>query len=122
MDVRVTPLRDAGALPVLVAYDISNRDCSSQSAGDASSPEAHKTWIRAFAAGIEGRKVAAIPKLDAVALTSCLSEAEKATRVALLKDAANVLEAQCNTATYVDSGYSTWFPPPRWPRACPSPA
>ncbi len=110
VDARVTEITNAGALPVLVAYDIPNRDCSGQSAGGASSPEAYKAWIRAFAEGIEGRKVAVIVEPDAVALTSCLSEAEKATRYALLKDAVNVLEAQGNTATYVDAGHSSWVP------------
>jgi endoglucanase len=110
VDARVTQITDAGSLPVLVAYDIPNRDCSGQSAGGASSPEAYKTWIRAFAAGIEGRKVAVVLEPDAVALTGCLSEVEKTTRFALLKDAVNVLEAQGKTATYVDAGHSAWIP------------
>ena len=110
VDARVTTITGAGALPVLVAYNIPNRDCSGQSAGGASSPEAYKTWIRAFAAGLEGRKAAVVIEPDAVALTSCLSETEKATRFALLKDAVNVLEAQGNTATYVDAGHSSWVP------------
>ncbi len=112
VDARVTEITSAGALPVLVAYDIPNRDCSGQSAGGASSPEAYKTWVRAFAAGIEGRKVAVVIEPDAIALTSCLSETEKATRFALLKDAVNVLEAQGNTATYLDAGHSSWIPAP----------
>ena len=110
VDARVTTITGAGALPVLVAYDVPNRDCSGLSAGGAPSPEAYKTWIRAFAAGIEGRKVAVVIEPDAVALTSCLSETEKATRFALLKDAVNVLEAQGNTATYLDAGHSSWIP------------
>ena len=110
VDARVTQITEAGALPVLVAYDIPNRDCSGQSAGGAPSPEAYKTWIRAFAAGIEGRKVAVVIEPDAVALTSCLSEAERTTRFALLKDAVNVLEAQGKTATYIDAGHSSWIP------------
>ena len=110
VDARVTKITEAGALPVLVVYDIPNRDCSGYSAGGASSPEAYKTWIRAFADGIEGRKVAVVIEPDAVALTNCLSETEKATRFALLKDAVNVLEAQGKTATYVDAGHVSWIP------------
>ncbi|MDP9458286.1 MAG: glycoside hydrolase family 6 protein [Actinomycetota bacterium] len=112
VDARVTQITSAGALPVLVAYDIPNRDCSGQSAGGASSPEAYKTWIRAFADGIGTRKAAVVIEPDAVALTSCLSETDRATRFALLKDAVSVLEAKGNVATYIDAGHSNWIPAP----------
>ncbi len=107
---RVTTITNAGALPVLVAYNIPNRDCSGQSAGGASSPKAYKAWIRAFADGIGSRKAAVVIEPDAVALTSCLSKGDKATRLALIKDAVNVLEAKGNVATYIDAGHSRWVP------------
>lgn len=108
VDGRVTTITNAGALPVLVAYNIPIRDCSGYSGGGAASPEAYKTWIRAFADGIGSRKAAVILEPDAVALTSCLSETEKATRLALIKDAVGVLKAKGNVAVYVDAGHSNW--------------
>ena len=110
VDSRVTTIAGDGALPVLVAYNVPDRDCSGQSAGGASSPEAYKRWIRAFAEGIGGRKAAVVIEPDAVALTNCLSETDRATRLALIKDAVNVLEAGGNVATYVDAGHSNWVP------------
>ena len=110
VDARVTAITNAGALPVLVAYNIPNRDCSGQSAGGASSPEAYKQWIRAFADGIRGRKAAVVIEPDAIALTGCLTEVDKATRLALIKDAVDVLEAEGNIATYVDAGHPSWVP------------
>ena len=110
VDARVTEITDAGALPVLVAYNIPNRDCGGYAAGGASSPEAYKTWMRAFANGLEGRKAAVIIEPDALAAADCLSETDRATRFALLKDAVNVLEAQGQTATYIDAGHSAWIP------------
>ena len=110
VDHRVTTITGAGALPVLVAYNIPDRDCSGQSAGGASSPDAYKQWIRAFADGIGSRKAAVVIEPDAVALTGCLSEAQRATRLALIKEAVDVLEAKGNVATYVDAGHSNWVP------------
>ncbi len=109
VNARVTEITNAGALPVLVAYNIPNRDCSGYSAGGATSPEAYKTWIRAFADGIGTRKAAVVIEPDALALTGCLSDTDRATRFALLKDAVNVLEAKGNVATYIDAGHSNWI-------------
>ncbi len=95
---RVTTISNAGVLPVLVAYNIPMRDCSSYSGGGAASPEAYKAWIRSFADGIGSRRAAVILEPDAVAHTSCLSEADKQTRLALIKDAVGVLKAKGNTA------------------------
>lgn len=108
VDTRVTTITNAGAMPVLVAYNLPNRDCSGQSAGGASSPEDYRRWIRDFADGIGGRKAAVVIEPDAVALTGCLSEAGKATRLDLIEDAVNILEAKGNVATYIDAGHSNW--------------
>ncbi len=105
---RVTTISNAGALPVLVAYNIPMRDCSGYSGGGATSSEAYKAWIRSFADGIGSRKAAVILEPDAVAYTSCLSEADKQTRLALIKEGVGVLKAKGNTAVYIDAGHSNW--------------
>src|SRR3954454_17302633 len=46
----------AGAVPVLVAYNIPQRDCGSYSAGGIGSADAYRTWIRAFASGVGSRR------------------------------------------------------------------
>ncbi len=107
VDARLTEITDAGALPVLVAYNIPNRDCSGYSGGGAPSPEAYKQWIRAFGEGLEGRKAAVVLEPDAVALTGCLSKADEATRLRLIEDAVSVLKAE-GAAVYVDAGHSNW--------------
>ena len=105
---RVTQITAAGALPVLVAYDIPLRDCGSYSTGGASSPDAYKAWIRAFAAGIGSRRAVIVLEPDALAGMGCLSQADQQTRLALLSDAVSVLAAQPGVATYVDAGNSGW--------------
>ena len=42
----------AGGIPVLVAYNIPNRDCGQYSSGGLDSAESYRGWIRAFADGI----------------------------------------------------------------------
>ena len=105
---RVTQISSAGALPVLVAYDIPLRDCGSYSGGGATSPDAYKAWIRAFAAGIGTRRAIVILEPDALAGMDCLSAADQQTRLALLSDAVGVLRTYAGVSTYVDAGHSGW--------------
>ena len=49
----------SGSVPVLVAYNIPQRDCGSYSAGGAHSADGYRSWIRSFANGI-GRRAAIV--------------------------------------------------------------
>lgn len=111
VSARVGQITAAGAYPVLVAYDIPKRDCSSYSAGGAGSPDAYRAWIRAFKAGIGTRKAAVILEPDALAQLGCLSAADQVTRLSLLKDATRVLAGGGNVAVYLDAGNAGWIPP-----------
>ncbi len=92
----------AGRVPALVAYNVPQRDCGSYSAGGLGSADAYRTWIRAFAAGIGTRRAIVVLEPDAIAGLDCLSAADRATRLALLADAARVLAASPNTVVYLD--------------------
>lgn len=102
---RVDTITAAGALPVLVAYNIPLRDCGG---GGAASASAYQTWIRGFASGIGGRKAAVILEPDALANISCLSASDQATRIALIKDAVTVLSSTPGVSVYIDAGHSNW--------------
>jgi endoglucanase len=110
VSARASQITAAGALPVLVAYNIPQRDCGSYSSGGATSAAAYKTWIRAFAAGIGARRAVVVLEPDAIAGMSCLSAADQQTRLSLLSDAVSVLGAQGTVATYLDGGNSNWQP------------
>jgi endoglucanase len=105
---RVAAIRADGALPVLVAYDIPLRDCGSYSAGGASSPDAYRSWVRSFAAGLGTGRSVVILEPDALAGMDCLSAADQQTRLALLADAASVLSSHPGTYAYIDAGHSRW--------------
>jgi endoglucanase len=99
-----------GALPQLVAYDIPERDCGSYSSGGATSADAYRSWIRAFAAGIGSRAAIVVLEPDALAGLDCLSAADQQTRYALLADAVHVLAANPGTYVYIDAGHDAWQP------------
>lgn len=105
----VSAAQRTGSLPVLVAYNIPQRDCGQHSAGGAGSADAYRRWIRAFADGLGGRGAIVILEPDALALTGCLSGAAREARLGLIRDAVEVLAAR-GAAVYLDAGHSRWVP------------
>jgi endoglucanase len=94
----------ADALPVLVAYNIPNRDCGSHSAGGAKNGAAYKRWIRDFAAGLSGKASIVVLEPDALA-----AECANQERTDLLRDAVQVLKS-AGAAVYIDAGNPNWIP------------
>jgi endoglucanase len=99
-------------LPVLVAYNITDRDiCAGQSSGGASSDSAYDTWIAGFAGGIAARPALVILEPDALADESCMTSAEISDRDGLLNNAVNQFNAQApDTWVYLDAGNPGWIP------------
>ena len=95
----------AGAMPVLVAYNIYQLNCTTL--GPAS-PDAYRTWITAFASGLAAIKTAVILEPDAIAAWGCLSTADRQTRAELLRYAIETLKARPLTYVYVDAGHPRW--------------
>lgn len=100
----------AGAVPVLVAYNIPQRDCGGLSAGG-TTVDGYKSWIAAFANGLAGRRAVVILEPDALTQMDCLSSADQATRFDLIQYALSALKAQANVFVYLDGGHSAWRSP-----------
>jgi endoglucanase len=108
---RITSLAaNNGTAPVLVAYNIPNRDCGSHSAGGAGDAQGYARWIRDFAAGLGGRHAVVVLEPDAVAQTSCLNAEQKEARLGMLRDAVDVLKSN-GARVYVDAGNARWMKP-----------
>lgn len=105
----VTTVTATGAVPVLVAYNVPQRDCGGLSGGGGASASDYRTWISAFAAGLAGRRAVVILEPDAIANWDCLSGADRATRISLMQHAVSVLKAQAGTAVYLDGGNPSWL-------------
>ena len=98
-------------LPVLVAYDIPDRDvCAGQSSGGASSDAAYDTWIGGFAGGIASRPALVILEPDALADESCMTTSQISDRDGLLNNAITQFTNQSpNTYVYLDAGNPGWI-------------
>jgi endoglucanase len=103
-----TAAANANKTPVLVAYDIPDRDCSGYSSGGATSASAYQSWISGFAAGIGSRSAIVILEPDATAQITCLSSGDQSTRNQLLQSAITTLKANSNTKVYLDAGNPSW--------------
>lgn len=101
-----------GRTPVLVAYNITDRDCGGASRGGAGSSAAYKTWISKFAGAVGSRPAIVVVEPDAVAQLDCLPKAAQATRTALLKYATEQFKSRAPKAkVYLDGGNSHWVAP-----------
>ena len=107
---RVDAAAAAGGVPVLVAYDIPQRDCGGWSSGGAATADAYRAWIRSFAGGIGTRRALVVLEPDALAGLDCLDAQSRESRLALLRDAIAVLTALPRTSVYLDGGHSRWHP------------
>ncbi len=100
-----------GQVPLLVAYNVPNRDCGLYSRGGASDPEVYEKWIRDYAEGIGDRRAVVVLEPDATAqLDDCLSPEDQAQRLELIAFAVEVLESKPGVAVYIDAGHSNWQP------------
>ncbi|MEK7183204.1 MAG: glycoside hydrolase family 6 protein [Patescibacteria group bacterium] len=106
VDAYVDDAEAANNIPVLVAYNIPNRDCGDgYSAGGVSGASAYHDWIVDMANGIGNRQAIVIIEPDAVA-TDCFDDA----RGVMMSDAVSVLEAKPNVSSYIDAGHPNWTP------------
>ena len=104
----VTRVTSAGALPVLVLYNIPQRDCGLYSAGGANSAAAYRTWIAGVANGIGERRAVILLEPDAAMAADCLSSSDRALRFQLLREAVATLKSKAGISVYIDGGHAGW--------------
>jgi endoglucanase len=91
------------SLPLLVAYNIPNRDCGGASGGGAADSSAYKGWIDSFAGAIGSHPVAVILEPDALAHGECADD-----RFETLAYAVTALKKQAGAHVYIDAGHAGW--------------
>jgi endoglucanase len=103
----------AGKTPILVVYNIPNRDCSGASSGGLPSHQAYRKWVDQVAAGLRGRAAAIVLEPDVLSLMSnCLNSAQQAETSASMAYAGKALKAASAKAkVYFDAGHSNWLAP-----------
>ena len=94
VDAFVGAAAAAGKIPILVVYNIPNRDCSGASSGGMPNHAAYRAWVDQVAAGLRGRPAAIVLEPDVLALmTNCLSAAQQAEVYASMAYAGKALKA-----------------------------
>lgn len=106
----VTRITRAGALPVIVAYNIPHRDCGAYSAGGARGGDGYRRWMLAFAQGIGRRTSVVILEPDALAGIECLPLRLQDERYVLLRESIQTLR-QNGAVVYLDAGHARWRSP-----------
>jgi endoglucanase len=104
----VAAAQAAGAVPVLVTYNVPGRDCGGYSAGGVGSSAEYLRWVQAVAAGIGSADAVVVVEPDALAQL-CGDPSE---RLAVLRSAVDLLEVNPGTRTYLDAGNATWVGAP----------
>ena len=97
----------AALTPVVVLYNIPQRDCGGHSAGGAADHAAYLDWVQQVANGINGRKVTVIVEPDALAAMDCLTSTDRRQRTATLSRAIDIIKTP-QSRVYIDAGHSAW--------------
>lgn len=108
----ITAAQHDDAVPVLVAYDLPQRDCGLCSSGGAADGQAYRDWIDGMAAGLGQARAVIVVEPDGLSgtPTDC-GQTDKHGRLALIKYAADHLATDVNASVYIDAGNGDWNPP-----------
>src|SRR5687768_7218645 len=103
----------AGKIPILVVYNIPNRDCGGASGGGAPSHQAYRAWVDEVAAGLAGRPAAIVLEPDVLPIMSnCQNADQQAQTRASMAYAGKKLKSGSGQAkVYYDIGNSAWLSP-----------
>ncbi|MEO6088896.1 MAG: glycoside hydrolase family 6 protein [Umezawaea sp.] len=103
----------AGKIPILVVYNIPNRDCGGASGGGAPSHAAYRAWVDEVSAGLAGRAASIVLEPDVLPIMSnCQSADQQNQTKASIAYAGKKLKAGSSRAkVYIDIGNSAWLSP-----------
>ena len=95
----------AGTVPVLVAYNLPNRDCGSHSFGGAVGLASYLSWMTTFAQGIGSTPTVVLLEPDSLFYVDCLDRTGLQERFDLLQRSIDLLEQYAPGAlVYLDGG------------------
>ncbi len=83
-------------LPILVVYNMPNRDIGQYSKGGAKTRESYLNFLKGFADGIGDNKPILIYEPDSLVHTTEMSKEESSARLSLMQEGLTVLTDNCN--------------------------
>jgi len=111
VEIRVQAATRAGALPVLILYNLPFRDCGLYSAGGAGSAARYRKWIDGVARGTGSRRAVFVLEPDGLPqMSDCLNAQKRQDRIEMMRYAVDTLTALPGAAVYIDAGHSAWMP------------
>ena len=102
--------RSGNKMPVLVIYNMPNRDIGQYSKGGAKTHNEYLGFIQDFTNGIGNNSPIVIFEPDAIPHLTHLNKKEANNRIELIKKALNILTTS-NAIVYIDVGHSNWLTP-----------
>jgi endoglucanase len=112
VDAFVGAAAAAGQIPIMVVYNMPNRDCGGASSGGAPDHPSYRQWIDEVAAGLAGRPATIVLEPDVLALMSdCMDQPTQAQVQQSMAYAGKRLKAGSPAAkVYFDAAHSAWHP------------
>ncbi|GII77562.1 glucanase [Sphaerisporangium rufum] len=103
----------AGKIPIVVVYEMPNRDCGGPSAGGAPDHASYRAWIDQVAAGLGGRPATIILEPDALAIMpNCMNSSQQAEVQASMAYAGKKFRSTSSQVkVYFDIGHDAWVSP-----------
>jgi len=102
-----------GSIPILTTYRLVDGQCEGNLDTEASEARYHR-WIEGLAAGIGNYPAVLAMEQDSLITATCLTPQQVNVRMAELRDAINVLTANCpNLVIYLDAGAADALPAAR---------
>lgn len=98
-------------LPIIVIYNLPDRDIGKHSQGGTPDTESYYHFIEDLALGIGTAEPVIIYEPDALAHSTMMSPEQQSQRLETMRGALVLLEELCNATIYVDVGHSDWLPP-----------
>ncbi|WP_182881354.1 glycoside hydrolase family 6 protein [Microbispora sp. H10949] len=110
VDAYVGAAAAAGKIPIMVVYEMPNRDCGGASAGGAPDHASYRAWIDQVAAGLGGRPAYIILEPDALAIMpNCMNSSQQAEVQASMAYAGKKFKATSSQVkVYFDAGNEAW--------------
>jgi endoglucanase len=113
VDAFVGAAAAANQIPIMVVYNIPNRDCGGASSGGAPSHSAYRAWVDEVAAGLAGRPAYIVLEPDVLPLmTNCQNASQQAeTRASMAYAGKKLKSGSAQAKVYFDIGHSAWLSP-----------
>ncbi|GGK79870.1 glucanase [Sphaerisporangium melleum] len=110
VDAYVGGAAAAGKIPIVVVYEMPNRDCGGPSAGGAPDHASYRSWIDQVAAGLGGRPATIILEPDALAIMpNCMNSSQQAEVQASMAYAGKKFKSTSSQVkVYFDIGHDAW--------------